>query len=124
MRPELTAETHPETAPENIIKGDCWRISVLTEGLLRLEYDPDGIFEDRATQSVWNRNFPGSTFRVIDEDDSLEIRSLPTVSPYRPSATTALITVSGITAKISKIWAGLPVLWMRRTALFHWSTVS
>ena len=73
MRPELIAETHPETAPENIIKGDCWRISVLTEGLLRLEYDPDGIFEDRATQSVWNRNFPGSTFRVIDEDDSLEI---------------------------------------------------
>ena len=49
MRPELIAETHPETAPENIIKGDCWRISVLTEGLLRLEYDPDGIFEDRAT---------------------------------------------------------------------------
>ena len=73
MRPELIAETHPETAPENIIKGDCWRISVLTEGLLRLEYDPDGFFEDRATQSVWNRNFPKSTFRVIDEDDSLEI---------------------------------------------------
>ena len=73
MRPELIAETHPETAPENIIKGDCWRISVLTEGLLRLEYDPDGIFEDRATQSVWNRNFPKSTFRIIDADDSLEI---------------------------------------------------
>ena len=73
MRPELIAETHPETALENIIKGDCWRISVLTEGLLRLEYDPDGIFEDRATQSVWNRNFPKSTFRVIDGDDSLEI---------------------------------------------------
>ena len=73
MRPELIAETHPETAPENIIRGDCWRVSVLTESLLRLEYDPEGIFEDRATQSVWNRNFPKSTFRVIDHEDSLEV---------------------------------------------------
>ena len=73
MRPELIAETHPETAPENIIKGDCWRVSVLTESLLRLEYDPEGIFEDRATQSVWNRNFTKSAFRVIDHEDSLEV---------------------------------------------------
>ena len=73
MRPELIAATHPETRPENILKGDRWRISVLTESLLRLEYSPEGIFEDRATQSVWNRDFPASTFRRIETEDSLEI---------------------------------------------------
>ena len=73
MRPELIAATHPETKPENIVKGDSWRISVLTESLLRLEYSPEGVFEDRATQSVWNRDFPVSAFQRIETEDSLEI---------------------------------------------------
>ena len=73
MRPELIASTHPETAPENIVQGDCYRISVLTEGLLRLEYSADGIFEDRATQAVWNRDFPKTAFRLIERQDCLEI---------------------------------------------------
>ena len=73
MRPELIASTHPETAPENIVQGDCYRISVLTEGLLRLEYSADGIFEDRATQAVWNRDFPKTAFRLIETEDCLEI---------------------------------------------------
>lgn len=73
MRPEMIAVTHPETAPENIVKGDGWRISVLTEGLLRLEYSSEGVFEDRATQSVWNRNFPPVRFTCVETEDSLEI---------------------------------------------------
>ena len=73
MRQELIASTHPETRPENMISGKNWRISVLTESLLRLEYSPDGIFEDRATQSVWNRDFPAVRFQCIETDDSLEI---------------------------------------------------
>lgn len=73
MRPELISSTHPETLPENIVSGKNWRISVLTESLLRLEYSPDGVFEDRATQSVWNRNFPPVTFRCIETGGSLEI---------------------------------------------------
>ena len=73
MRQELIASTHPETRPENMISGKNWRISVLTESLLRLEYSPDGIFEDRATQSVWNRDFPAVRFQCIETDDLLEI---------------------------------------------------
>ena len=134
MRPELIAETHPETAPENIIKGDCWRISVLTESLLRLEYDPDGIFEDRATQSVWNRNFPKSSFRVINTDDSLEIitprahliydRNPFSASgcPYRLLAITARTTASGTTERISTIWEEQPARWMKQTGQSLWIT--
>lgn len=64
---------NPQTKEENIIVGGCYRISVLTESLLRLEYDPEGQFENRATQCVWNRNFPKTFFRYIETEDSLEI---------------------------------------------------
>ena len=39
------------------IKGERYRISILTDRLVRLEYNEDGIFEDRMTQMVTNRNF-------------------------------------------------------------------
>ncbi len=57
-------ETHPKAEAGNVLQGDRWRISVLTEGLIRLEYQPEGCFEDRATQMVWNRDFPPTGFQV------------------------------------------------------------
>lgn len=58
---------------ENVIEGTCYRISVLTAGLIRLEYSEKGIFEDRPTQIVWNRNLGPCDFQVADTEDSLEI---------------------------------------------------
>ena len=37
---------------ENVIAGEKYRISVLTDGLIRLEYAQHGVFEDRPTQTV------------------------------------------------------------------------
>lgn len=48
--------TGPKANEQNIIKGDCWRFTFLTERLLRLEYDPEGLFEDRASQSIFYRD--------------------------------------------------------------------
>ena len=36
----------------------CYRITFITERLVRFEYQKDGIFEDRLTTSVRNREFP------------------------------------------------------------------
>lgn len=58
---------------ENVIEGTCYRISVLTAGLIRLEYSEKGIFEDRPTQVVWTRNLGPCDFQVADTEDSLEI---------------------------------------------------
>lgn len=66
-------ETHPKAEAGNVLQGDRWRISVLTEGLIRLEYQPEGCFEDRATQMVWNRDFPPTGFQVQETDAGLEI---------------------------------------------------
>ena len=46
---------------------------MLTEGLIRLEYSESGIFEDRATQCVWNRNFPKVAFTYKETEEQLEI---------------------------------------------------
>ena len=48
-------KTSPCARQENMIIGNQYRITVLTEGLVRLEYNADGEFEDRATQMVLYR---------------------------------------------------------------------
>lgn len=58
---------------ENVIAGEKYRISVLTDGLIRLEYAQHGVFEDRPTQTVWNRDLGACDFQVIDEEGNLEI---------------------------------------------------
>ena len=58
---------------ENVVTGKRYRISILTTGLIRLEYAQSGIFEDRPTQIVWNRDLGSCDFQVIDEEANLEI---------------------------------------------------
>lgn len=60
----LRLPTHPHANPDAIVATDHWRITVLTDRLLRLEWSDTGVFEDRATQTVLNRNFPVPDFRV------------------------------------------------------------
>ena len=55
-----------------VVKGNC-RFTVLTERILRLEYAPDGIFEDRPSQTVLNRALPVPAFTVKDNGERLEI---------------------------------------------------
>lgn len=54
--PQLT--TRPAMNPANVIQGDRWRIGVLTDSLIRLEWQDEGHFEDHATQMVVARDFP------------------------------------------------------------------
>ena len=75
MKPYLKLETHPLADPKNVVKGDKYRITVLTEHLLRLEYSEDGEFIDAASQTVVNRDFPAVEFSVKDTGDELELRT-------------------------------------------------
>lgn len=61
------------TPMDNRISGGKFRISVLTNRLLRFEYAKSGVFEDRKTQIIQNRDFPPVTFRVEDKEESLNI---------------------------------------------------
>ncbi len=59
--------------PECIFVGEKYRITVLTERLVRLEYNENGSFVDNPTELVWYRNFPKPEFSVNQNDKILSI---------------------------------------------------
>lgn len=59
--------------PEAIFQGQTYRITVLTERLIRFEYHKDGIFFDDLTERVQNRNFEVPDFQVNQDAKYLEI---------------------------------------------------
>lgn len=63
----------PKARAEAVIRGSGYRFTVLTETLIRMEYQPEGYFTDEATQTVICRDFPVPEFRVIEKDGRLEI---------------------------------------------------
>ncbi|KZT58930.1 glycoside hydrolase family 31 protein [Calocera cornea HHB12733] len=58
----------PVADPAAVIQGDKFRFTVLTEGVLRYEYAPDGVFEDRASTFAVRRKLPVPQFRVLGKD--------------------------------------------------------
>lgn len=75
MKDIYKVETHPLALEENMIVGEKYRITFLTEGLVRLEYDEEGVFEDRPTQTVFFRDFPKVEYRVVHTEDGMEIHT-------------------------------------------------
>jgi len=69
--PVLPAD--PVADPRAVVQGDRYRITVLTDGLVRLEYAEDGVFEDRASTFAVRRRLPVPEFRVLDDGPHLEV---------------------------------------------------
>ena len=73
LRNHLIMKTTPVAPAAATVCGQKFRFTVLTDRLIRLEYQADGIFEDRATQSVVNRVFDLPDFTVREQDGILSI---------------------------------------------------
>ena len=56
-----------------IFKGQFYRITVLSESLIRLEYDEGGMFEDRPTELAKFRAFNVPEFTKKENETVLEI---------------------------------------------------
>ncbi len=56
-----------------IIKGNNYRFSILSPRLIRIEYNKNGIFEDRATSLVVNRTFGDCNFGLSGDEVSVNI---------------------------------------------------
>ena len=56
-----------------VIKGIKYRVSVITERVVRLEYSPNGVFVDEPTQIILNRNLGLPEFTVRQDSTFLEI---------------------------------------------------
>ncbi|MFA5407410.1 MAG: TIM-barrel domain-containing protein [Bacilli bacterium] len=61
-----------KAADKAIIKGKFYRITILTERLVRFEYNKNGTFEDRPTQLVLNRRFDVPTISIKEDNNYLE----------------------------------------------------
>ncbi len=66
-------ETTPLANPQAVVLGLKYRFTVLSSRLIRAEYNENGIFEDRSTSTVVNRNFPLVKFTVCDCGEYLTI---------------------------------------------------
>ena len=60
---------------ESVIKGTYFRISILTERLIRLEYNPNGAFNDYESTLVKFRNFPKPEFTKEEDARFLVVRT-------------------------------------------------
>ena len=58
---------------KSIIKGNTYRFTILTPRLIRIEYNPNGVFEDRATSLVVNRAFSPCNFNIMQDELSITI---------------------------------------------------
>ena len=65
--------SHALSREDCIFKGDKYRITVLTERLVRLEYSDNGLFNDYPTEIAWNRNFEKPSFTVDENDAHIKI---------------------------------------------------
>ena len=70
----------------NIIRGNKFRITVLSELLIRLEYSESGLFEDRPTELVQQRNFPEVKFERKEDSNFLTIETSYFQLTYRKEA--------------------------------------
>ncbi len=75
MKEVYRIHTNPAAPGASQVTGEGYRITVLTEGLIRLEHRNDQAFEDRPTQMVMNRDFPEVPYRVIRKEDGIEIHT-------------------------------------------------
>ncbi len=61
--------------PKNIIRGNKYRITILSESLIRFEYNETGEFEDLPTEFAWNRNFSEVNYKIKQDNRFLEVET-------------------------------------------------
>ncbi|MCB2176896.1 MAG: glycoside hydrolase family 31 protein [Actinomycetales bacterium] len=96
MKPTYRLDSRPVADPRAVVVGDHYRITVLTEGLVRLEHSPDGRFEDRASTFAINRALPVPEFTVHDRGDHLEV----VTSRFRLTYDKGPFTTSGLSLAV------------------------
>ena len=74
MKPHFKPDyTSVISQPQCIFKGQKYRITILSDVLVRLEYSDTGYFEDRPTELVCNRNFPIPQMKVDQNEKILDV---------------------------------------------------
>ncbi len=67
LKASLIAKTDAKANENQIYIGDCYRITVLTNRLIRFEFSKEKEFIDLASYAVWFRKFDAVEFSVIEQ---------------------------------------------------------
>lgn len=71
----LQVRFDPVADPAAVVQTANARFTILTSRLLRMEYSPDGRFEDRPSQAFWYRRQPVPAFDVTSKDGWLTVET-------------------------------------------------
>ncbi|KQY23470.1 glycoside hydrolase [Cellulomonas sp. Root485] len=99
--------SRPVADPRAVVQGPTYRLTVLTDGLVRLEHSADGDFEDRASTFALNRDLPVPDFRVIESETHVEVVTdrFHLVYDRRPFSTSGLsLSVLGGISSYHSVW--------------------
>ncbi len=87
-----------------IFEGSNYRITILTERLVRLEYNKDGVFFDDLTEQVINRDFPIPEFKVAQDEKFLEITTKYFMLKYAKEKPFEGLNIEIYLLNTDKIW--------------------
>lgn len=77
------AQNNPIAAPGAVVTFDNARFTVLTDRLIRMEWAADGVFEDRASLGIVNRELPVPKFTKAVKGGTLTIKTSGLTLTYK-----------------------------------------
>ena len=133
MKQQFICERRPKADPRNIVLGKNYRITFLTDRLVRFEYNESGAFVDEASQVIWYRDLEEVTFEIKQKNNFLEIQTKSIRIRYDERAfDESILSVKLKNRTMDVIWNGimaekrivifseLPVRSMKQTAGSDW----
>ena len=94
----------PVANPEAQVISGKVRFSLLTARLLRLEFSPDGRFEDRPSQTFWVRNLPVPEFELREDAQRLEIETHYLLLAYKKGQDFSIDSLRITLKESGEIW--------------------
>lgn len=102
-------EADPVADPRAVVVFNDARFTMLTGALIRMEWSPDGVFEDRASQAFVNRKTPVPAFEVERTTDRITIKTADLTLTYR--ATGEGFTDKSLSVVLTPMVGGKTVFW-------------
>lgn len=102
---------NPVANPQAVVVSGNARFTVLTPEMIRIEYSDKGVFEDRATFAIINRNLDVPHFTKTEDDNFLYIETDKLHLKYRKGTNPYTVPASSSNLSITMNHNGRDVLW-------------
>ncbi len=109
----LKGETkgNPKADPGAVVTSGNARFTVLTPEMIRIEYSDKGVFEDRATFTVVNRQLAVPQYKTSEDETFLYLETAKLKMKYRKGSNPKTLPASSSNLSITIDHNGREVLW-------------